>query len=464
MTALKKGEITTLEAMAISVAIMAPTAAMALNGALVASIAGTAVPLTFFLAMIVIGMVSYSFIRFNRFVSSSGSVYAFTAMSLGPRAGFLSGWALLFAYLVFTAASSAEVGAFLQSFFAIIRLNVGWLIPAVVTLLLLLLLAFFDVRLGARVMLVFEGISIMLILILSIAILLRGGASHHLSLLPFTLKHTSLSSVAFASVFAFLSFAGFEGASSLGEETRDATKAIPLAIGAAIFLTGGFYILSTYTQTIGFGLNPSGVRTFAQSSAPLGLLAEQYISRTFAAVLMLGATLSAFSSALGTATTASRLLYSLGKSRLLLGTFGTTHPRYGSPYIALSAVGVMGLLQLILLRQLPGITVFGDLGSLGVLSLLLAYISTNTGYIFFARRKKDGIAALVLPLISILALVYTLYANVYPIPAYPSNLFPYIVVMWIGLGVLVLLFEKNTVQKVETWLKDEYGFSKDSLE
>lgn len=452
---LKKNEISTIEAMAISVAIMAPTAAMALNGALVAGMAGTAVPLTFLLATITIGLVSYAFIQFNRMVSSSGSVYAFTALSLGPQVGFLSGWALLFTYLVFTAASSAEVGAFLQSFFQLIGIHSGWILPALLTLVLLVLLAFFDVRVGARVMLIFEGISICLILILSVAVLLRGGADHRLSAVPFTLHNTTLSSVALASVFAFLSFAGFEGASSLGEETKDAKKSIPLAIGSAVFLTGGFYLLSSYTQTIGFGLTQDDVHAFAQSSAPLGVLAERYISHGFAAILMLGATLSAFSSALGTATTGSRLLYSMGKSGLLLNRLRTVHPRFGSPYVALGVVGIVGLMQLLALNHLPGATVFSDLGSLGVLSLLLAYLSTNVGYLVFSFRKHRQFMSLVIPGLSIIALLYTLYANVYPVPPYPSNLFPYMVLAWIVLGCAVMLCIKDCAHKVRMWIQDE---------
>ncbi|PWI58668.1 hypothetical protein [Sulfoacidibacillus thermotolerans] len=92
---LHKNDLSYIETMGISVAIMAPTAAMALNGSLAASIAGTSVPLTFLLAMITIGFVAFSFIQFNRHFSSSGSVYAFTTASLGPRVGFLSGWTLL---------------------------------------------------------------------------------------------------------------------------------------------------------------------------------------------------------------------------------------------------------------------------------------------------------------------------------------------------------------------------------
>ena len=104
------------EAIALSIAIMAPTAAMALNGVGVAGLVGQAVPLAFLFAMIGVLFVSYAFAQLTKEVSHAGSVYALTGFTLGARAGFLAGWALLGTYLCFTVASSAEVGLFFSSF------------------------------------------------------------------------------------------------------------------------------------------------------------------------------------------------------------------------------------------------------------------------------------------------------------------------------------------------------------
>jgi amino acid transporter len=65
MTGLKR-QLGFWEGVALSVGIMAPTAAMALNGALAASIAGASVGLAFLGALVTIILVSYSFIEFSR--------------------------------------------------------------------------------------------------------------------------------------------------------------------------------------------------------------------------------------------------------------------------------------------------------------------------------------------------------------------------------------------------------------
>src|SRR3954464_7748465 len=80
------------EAIALSIGIMAPTAAMALNGTLPAQLIGRAVPLAFIFAFVGVLFVAYAFIRLSQHFSHAGSVYAFSGVTLGPRAGFFAGW------------------------------------------------------------------------------------------------------------------------------------------------------------------------------------------------------------------------------------------------------------------------------------------------------------------------------------------------------------------------------------
>src|SRR5436305_7960963 len=104
------------EAIAISVGIMAPTAGMAVNGTVPASLVGRAVPLAFLFAAIAIALISYSFVRLTAFFNHAGSTYGLAGATLGPRAGFFAGWALLATYSCFIAANIAEVGLFGGSF------------------------------------------------------------------------------------------------------------------------------------------------------------------------------------------------------------------------------------------------------------------------------------------------------------------------------------------------------------
>lgn len=445
------------ETAALSIAIMAPTAAMALNGSLAASIAGTAVPLSFLGALITIALVSYSFIEFSRQYAHAGSVYAFNGMALGARFGFLSGWALLFTYVAFTGASMAEVGAFFQTFLGLLGVQVSWIIPAIVAGALIWWLAFREIRLSTRVTMVFEGISILLILVLAAVILARGGA-HGLSLQPFSVGKAGFSAVALASVFAFLSFAGFEGAATLGEETSNPKRSIPRAIASAVFFTGAFYLVISYTQSEGFGLSGAGVKAFAGSTAPLGELARTYIGAAMAAIIMFGATISAFSSALGTASAGSRILFALGRDGFLSPSLGKAHPKHASPYVALAAVMVIAFVCNIVLIPQSGTNVFGWLGTIGVLSLLLVYLVTQVSAIklFSSIGRWKGLQ-FAIPIVAIVLLAYTLWANVYPVPAAPFNYFPYVVLLWIVIGLIVVLASPNLTRTIgEQFTKEKF--------
>ena len=96
------------EAIALSIGIMAPTAAMALNGTAPAGLIGQGVTLAFIFATVGVIFVSYAFVKLTRYFSHAGSVYAFSGATLGPRAGFFAGWALMGTYIAFVAASTAE--------------------------------------------------------------------------------------------------------------------------------------------------------------------------------------------------------------------------------------------------------------------------------------------------------------------------------------------------------------------
>jgi amino acid transporter len=73
-----------------------------------------------------------------------------------------------------------------------------------------------------------------------------------------------------------------------------------------------------------------------------------------------------------------------------------------------------------------------------VLALLVAYVITQAAAIrLFARERLWRPWQFVIPILAIVTLGYTLYANVYPVPPAPVRYFPYIVAVWILLGVVI---------------------------
>ena len=450
-------QLTMIEAAALSVAIMAPTAAMALNGSLTASIAGTAVVLAFVLAFVTIALVSYAFIEFAKQYAAAGSVYSFNSRAMGARAGFLSGWALLLTYLAFTIASAGEVGLFFETFTGLLGWNVAWIIPALVALAVVAVLGIRRISLSTRVTLIVEGLSVLAILVLVVLIAAKVGVANF-TFAPFRVGEAGISNVALASVFAFLSFAGFEGAAVLGEETADPRRSIPRAIRTAVGTVGVFYLVVIYFQAVGFGLDKGGVAAFAGSTGPLSDLASTYSGTSLAVLIAAGATVSAFASALGTATGATRLLFALGRDNLLPGALGRVDESTGAPRLAMAltiTVGVVGNIVLYLAGVSAG-NVFAYLGTVGVLALLVVYLATQVGaMVLFRRNGRWRVWQFAIPVLAILLLANTLYRNVFPIPAAPYNLFPYVVIVWIVVGVAISYARPAQMRAVAAELENE---------
>ena len=370
---------------------MAPTAAMALNGTAPASLIGRAVPLAFIFATVGVLFVSYAFIRLSRYFSHAGSVFAFSGLTLGPRAGFFSGWALLGTYLAFTCASTAEAGTFGVAFLGGTGIwkSADYIVIAAVAGVLIAVLGFGDIKVATRSLLGMEGISVILILILMVVIVVKligGSAPHGQTITAKVFKipgGTSFSAVAGAAVFGFLSFAGFEGAASLGEETNNPRREIPRAIRNAVIGSGVFYILCILVQTWGFGATAAGAKTFASSTAPLGDLARSYVGKGMSDAINFGAMMSAFASGLGAATGGARILFALSRDTPLGKTFGRASKRSGAPAGALTIVLIVGV-GAIAAQRIAGVdavNAFFYPGTIGVLSLLVAYIVTNVGAI-----------------------------------------------------------------------------------
>jgi len=457
------------EAIALSIAIMAPTAAMALNGAGAAALIGRAAPLAFIFATIGVLLVAYSFIRLSRYFSHAGSVFAFSGITLGPQAGFFSGWALLGTYLAFTCASTAEAGTFGVAFFkgSGIWSGVDYIVIALVAAVIIAVLAFGDIRAVTRSLLGMEGISVTLIVILMVVImgkLIGGSAPHHQSVTldAFSIPSgATFSAVASAAVFGFLSFAGFEGAASLGEETANPRREIPRAIRTAVIASGVFYILCILVQTWGFGADAAGAKAFSTSAAPLGDLAKSYVGSTMSDLINLGATVSAFASGLGAATAGARILYALSRDTPLGGVLGRTSTRTGAPAGALTVVLVIGVGAIVIQRiaNVSAVNAFFYPGTIGVLSLLVAYIVTSVGairHLFFRGTRLAPLWEIVIPLLGIVFLGYTLYKNVQGVP-FPYSRFPLWVGIWLVIGLVIILAAPRVARRIGASLAREAG-------
>jgi amino acid transporter len=454
LTAGLRRQLSTLQTVSISVGVMAPTLAMSITGVAPAGLIGRAAPLAYVTAALGVGLVAYGFVRLSSVVAHAGSVYGFVGRALGPGAGFVAGWALLGTYLVFPAVSISAAAVFGRALLdsAGIAANAAWLPLALIAWAAIWWLASRQIRTAARSLLGIEAVSMLLILVLMTIIVValvdgsapRGqGVDLDVFVLP---SGTDLSTLALASTFGFLSFAGFEAAGSLGEEAHEPRRMVPRSIVVAIAVGGVFYVACTAVQSMGFGTDPAGVAQFAGSGAPLGDLATDYVGRGMAIALDIAAIVSALGAGLGCASVSARMLFALGRDGLVDGRLAGVSSATGAPARGLAFVMVFDGLTLIVFAAFGAepMDAFFYLATIGVLSLLAMYVLTNAAALRFLAA--DGARAeLALPVAGIAVAVYVLYHHIWPVPDFPFDVFPYLVAAWLVVGIALTLRRRRPV-------------------
>jgi hypothetical protein len=97
-------------------------------------------------------------------------------------------------------------------------------------------------------------------------------------------------------------------------------------------------------------------------------------------------------------------------------------------------------------------------GTLGVLSMLVAYIVTNIGAIRFLFFKHRGAPRyeIVVPLLGIAFLGYTIYKNVTG-QVFPYDRFPFVVLAWLIVGTLIVLATPKLAARIGEGLARDEG-------
>jgi amino acid transporter len=420
------------ETVAMSVALMAPTTAMVFVTPLLASAAGYNVPLAFVVSTTAVMIIGYCFGRLGRKYAHAGSAYGLTRNALGAWAGVLAGWGLLFTYVLLTAALLAGTGAFAQlAISQVFGVNVPWGWLAGGGAAIVLGLALNNIRPSVRLMLVLEVVSMVAVVIVSILLIGHAHLSGSDAVKPFILNSHGFSGLAHALVFGLTAFLGFEGAATLGEESKDPRRMVPIAIWSSALAAGLFFIFVAYSQTVGFGVSAKGAEAFAGSPTPFNDLATRLLGSNYSAVINVGAAISFFACALASVNGSSHILFALSRDRYAPYQAGVLHGKSGVPRNAIGVTFPVGVALLVVgwwLWTSP-VTVIGDLSGLATFGALISY-----GLVVIASIKEywaEDVAArrvlpILVPLIGLAALGWVLYGNIYPVPPAPIRYFPYI--------------------------------------
>ena len=420
------------ESVGLSLAVISPTVTAAFNITLVVQAAGPAAPLTFAIGTIAMVLVALSFMAFTHRVAHAGSAYAYIAHTFGTRMGFIAGWTLLLTYLGFATGFAALVGSFSSAALKGLGIEIGpmWIAVGLGSMLLAWWLAYRDMRLAGRLMLGLEAVAVAAIIGLCISILRQVHPSADEAAASFrpSTNFGGWSGLGFGMVFSILCFAGFEGAATLGEETVNPRRNIPIALLGTVLFSGIFFVFVAYCEVIGYG--PNGIKALGSSEAPLNDLALRFASPHLAIALDLAAAASCFSGILGGLAAAARVLFALGRAGLS-PALAVVHPVHGTPAPAVSVAAILIILPFLVWAPFAGAGHFYSyVSTIAVLALILIYIGVGGAEMVEAWRERRPLwsgASMLGPVL----LLCVLYCNIYPVPEFPGNLWPYVALAWV---------------------------------
>jgi amino acid transporter len=454
-----------------SLSVIAPAMSGAFLTYLASTKAGGATPLAYLLGTLAMLAVGGTVAMFARSLSSAGSMYTYITHGGGKVLGFLGGWCYAAAFLVLGGAVLCGFGFFTASLVALLTgTDPAWYWFSLAGLVVIALMSLFDIQASTRTQLAILLLTMVALLAVAVVVIAIGSPSvsvidgttpvadpgRSLDLAAFwpSAAGVSWTGVLFGLSFAMLSFTGAEASAVLSEETRDPRRAIPRAIIGSIVVAGLFYLVITYATAIGFGVQQASI-DWPTSVAGLAAVAP---NQAVGAVVLACAALASLFCALGVHIAVSRVLFAMGRERVLPAWLGRLHPRWGTPWraIGLDLVVwvVLAAVSVLLTSRESQVAIAGGVDSgitggvflftflAGVGTPLVMGVYLLLGIAGAAQGRRTGrpgftVTGVLAALVGALAVVGGLYYSF--VPAAPGAPIPLQVAMvpWVCLGIAV---------------------------
>ena len=425
---------------------MAPAAGVMTGIGFIAASAGSAIPLAFMLAGVISLLIAMSINQLARHLPSAGGYYTYVARGIGARWGFMTGW-IYFLYdpLIPNLCTLVVAVYFSSTVKSLFGVDVPWWIYASVVYIGLGIITFLGIRPSIGTAIAFTCVEVGITLVFSVYVIGVHGISGDDLAQNFTLAGTpnGFSGLAFGMIFAVLSYTGFESTIPLAEETKNPRRTVARAAVISVAMIMVYYLVFTFASIVGWG--PHRVAGMITDAAPYNTMGNFYWGKVGIAVLTLALMNSSWGCSLAGQNAVVRVIYKMGQVGVLPKAFARLHPTRKTPHIAIIAMTALSFAVTILLGAWLGpIEGFGLLATMISIGTILVYaLGMIAVPIFYRREHPDEINVVytyVFPIVGTLALVPVLYASVYPPPAFPLNLSPYIDIVWIVIGIGVVMW------------------------
>lgn len=360
-------------------------------------------PLVYIIGFVAILFTAMSYMRMSKRFPIAGSVYSYVQRGINPHVGFIAGWLILLDYILVPGLLIVMV---MNWGTALIPNSPAWLWGIV----FIAFNTFVNIR-GIHlnrgmdwIIFVIEVVALIAFIALGCSFLANGGANGFTIAPLYQEGEVTPQFIASGISLAALSFLGFDGMSTLAEETREPEK----NIGKGIIIALCFIIVVFVAQTyIAAAVQPD----WANTDPDMGFFDSVMIvggQGLYIFMLVVNIIAIGIANIMNAQLASSRLLYSMGRDGVIPRIFGKVHPKYQTPWFASLFLGVVTLcLALPLMDRMNDLAEFVNFGALSSFVML----NFATFLFFFVReghRKTfgDWVKYLICPWIGIAILVY----------------------------------------------------------
>ncbi len=430
--ALKKDALGPLELLAQNIALISPTMTAALIVPLMYATTGAWSWLSYALGTVMLLFVALNLNQFASRTAGSGSMYQYISKGLGNVVGGLGGWALIWCYLGISDAGLNGFTTFAQTLLNMAGINCPAIVIFVVCILISGTLAYKNVALSAKLMLILEAASMALITALGLIALSFHGFK--LDTTQFALPSLNISTLGLGVVVAVFSLVGFESSTAFGDEARNPLKAIPQSVIWSLIISGVFFVFITYVEVSATaGTTP----TLDQLGTPLNTIAGLVHQPWMAIPISVGAMLSFFALNLSCLNAGARIIYIMGQQGLFHKFTADSHHINKTPHIAVLIMAALsfGIPTVGLLKGMAVGDMFNDAGTLAAFGFIVSYILVTIAapiYVKSLGQLKPG--HIVICAISLILLLVPTIGSVYPVPPAPVKYFPYMFAAYFIIG------------------------------
>ncbi|KGA24416.1 APC family permease [Pectobacterium brasiliense] len=379
-------------------------------------------------ALVAILFTALSYGKLVKRFPSAGSAYTYAQKAISPHVGFMVGWSSLLDYLFMPMINILLAKIYLEAIFPGVP---SWIfVAALVGLMTLFNLRGISLVANLNSIIVVVQVAIMAVFLGLVihGVYLGEGAGTLTSTRPFWSENAHVVPMITGATILCFSFLGFDGISSLSEETQDAGRVIPKAIFLTALIGGVIFVAVAYFLQLYF----PDISRFKEPDASQPEIMLYVAGKFFQSVILVFSCVTVLASGMAAHAGVSRLMYVMGRDGVFPERFfGYIHPKWRTPSLNVLLVGVIALSAVSF--DLVTATALINFGA------LVAFTFVNLSVIsqFYIRERrnrtvKDTINFLVLPVLGALT-VGALWVN---LEASSMTLG----LVWATIGLLYLAF------------------------